>query len=837
MPLERALFLQIVEFLVPHVIDGQERRTLVQAALGHLKVINLLEWVGNAHDFAVHLVTSLDRWGDNTLELLLTQLSSNVGLDHEETIQALIAQIRATTQTGHWEGSPFPGLQAFQERHEPIFFGREQEIYRLAEMVRQKPLVAVIGASGSGKSSLIQAGVITRLRQSRTEQWHIIRFTPDQAGVKHPFASLRSALGQQWQVDLPSPDELAEQPALLKDVCQNWLAAPQRLLLLADQFEETFTTIAPTLRTPFIQALCALLDLPQIHIVLTLRSDFSEHCLNEPDLVDRLRQQIYVLSRPQPWALHQMIDGPAKAAQIKLEGGLIETILSDTGSEPGNLALLAYTLDELYKIADSRRDRTILMDDYATLGGVQGAIGKRAEKAFDDLKLPLPDKAMLLAHVFRDLVEVDDRGTATRKRAQLATIAAEEQKLITAFTKARLLVSDEGWVEVAHEALFRSWERLKAWIAEAQEDLILLRQVQNAAYHWDRIGRPDYLLWQQERLNQVYEMQSRLHTTLTDVEQAFLKPEADRLLEEFRSDTRQHRRRSIIDRRSTIGEQALETMLASLQVDIGGEGRSGSGMVVNAIVKALKPYITVAVPRIIDELGSQEAYRRRQSVIILEKLEDLRAVPTLIEALKDEDYSVRESAARTLGKLGALEAVPALINALRGENRYIAESIVEALKSLKDLRAVPVFIDKLNEENPYLRWRLVSALGDLGDLQAVPTLISLLGDKDDSVQRNAIRALGQLKDPRGVPELIKLINSKYIEVIGYATLALVDIGDERGLQALRSNSQISTILKRFMRIPFVYEAKVINALEIIGTPEALAVVNQWRQEHPDKDDT
>jgi very-short-patch-repair endonuclease/formylglycine-generating enzyme required for sulfatase activity len=150
---------------------------------------------------------------------------------------------------------------------------------------------------------------------------------------------------------------------------------------------------------------------------------------------------------------------------------------------------------------------------------------------------------------------VDERGTATRQRADQGHFDNAAQRLMQAFVQARLLVTDGGTVEVAHEALFRRWERLKGWIAGAQEDLILLRQVRSAAQEWEKKGRPDFLLWPQERLVLVYAMRERLKPELNPVEEAFIEPEQARLLREIEILTTDHeRRRDIGDRLAVIGD-------------------------------------------------------------------------------------------------------------------------------------------------------------------------------------------------------------------------------------------------------------------------------------------
>ncbi len=479
-----------------------------------------------------------------------------------------------TIASRRWEGSPFPGLRSFMPADAPIFFGRERETDMLVKRVTDNRFVPVVGASGSGKSSLVGAGLLPRLQANAissettgSKDWFVVQFTPGQSD--HPFAALFDGILKTFEALRPSPFETRRiknqfVQDLLADpltACDTLTAALEtvkaptwaEVLLFIDQFEELFTLAKPESIAPFARMLAALAAQPRVRVVVTMRHDFVYRAIEIPELAELLNLGSLHLSAPTAGALAQMLKRPAELAALEFEDGLPEQILSDMGSDAGALALMAYTLDELYKIADSRHDRRLTFVDYAALGGVQGAIGKRAEQTFQ--KLPLDDKETLLGRVFRELVEVDERGTATRQRAPQGRFGEQELALVQAFTTARLLVMDETEVEVAHEALFRSWTRLKDWITEAQEDLILLRQARNAAHDWQTKHRPDYLRWPQERLVLVYAMQARLNPELNEVEKDFIEPEQHRLLRELdKIDTKHERRRDIGDRLAVIGD-------------------------------------------------------------------------------------------------------------------------------------------------------------------------------------------------------------------------------------------------------------------------------------------
>jgi formylglycine-generating enzyme required for sulfatase activity len=373
--------------------------------------------------------------------------------------------------------------------------------------------------------------------------------------------------------------------ALLKEAgAPDWA----EILLFIDQFEELFTVVQPDERARLVAVLEAILASRRLRCIGTMRSDFYENCLELPALTNLLKDASYPLAAPTAAALYEMITRPAERAGLVWDDGLPGRILQDTGSESGALALMAYALDELYNHSQARDDRRLTEAAYHSIGGVHGAIGKRAEIVFE--KLTLPDKERLLQRVFRELVAVDERGTATRQRARLDNFNPDELTLIRSFADARLLVTTsdspllerraadsplpdahpsdsplpEGEgpgvraksaeVEVAHEAVFRSWERLKNWISESQEDLILLRQMRAAADEWARKGKPDFLRWPAERLQPVYAMIERQQPNLSQTERDFMEAEQKRLWRELQNEaTGGERRRDIGDRLAMIG--------------------------------------------------------------------------------------------------------------------------------------------------------------------------------------------------------------------------------------------------------------------------------------------
>ena len=505
------------------------------------------------------------------LEVLVLDILNRLGADVPNDAPLKNDENVTTIQPVAWDThkSPFPGLRAFTEEDAPIFFGRGYETDALIKQLHDSRFVAVVGASGSGKSSLVGAGLIPRLRANAIEgskDWEIARLIPGES----PFEHLYDALLEIFPQFKPNPMEarrirqnfiadMREAPQTLIDICiaglEN-LPAWAQVLLFVDQFEELFTLSNPDDTKAFAAMLDAIAKSERLRVVVTMRADFYHRAVEYPQLAELLRAGSFPLAIPKRDALRQMIERPAERAGLNFDHALVDRILDDTGDEPGNLALMAYALDELYKLDD---DKILTHNEYEQLGGVQGAIGTRAENQFMTLGLD----ENVIQQVFHALVEVDERGTATRRREQFQpdSLPDEVRKLIKAFTEARLLTtnydrtSKMATVEVAHEAILRSWPRLTEWIEDTQDDLRLLRQVRNAAAEWDEKGRPDFLLWPQERLALVYAMQERLNPELDKIGQDFIEPEQNRLLREIEDiETDHKRRRWIGERLATIGD-------------------------------------------------------------------------------------------------------------------------------------------------------------------------------------------------------------------------------------------------------------------------------------------
>lgn len=473
-----------------------------------------------------------------------------------------------------WNAPPFPGLRPFTRNDAPIYFGREPEIEELVTRIQQNRLTAVVGASGSGKSSLVWAGLIPRL----ADNIEVIRFTPAEisddpfiAMANAMISSLRSKHGHEEMRPKDLGRELLEEIVLLDEICIRILQAgkttpialendrfpPKVLLIFIDQFEELFTQVKASLRDAFVRTITQAQNAQHFRIIMTMRADFYHECLQWENLSQLLQSGSYPLPMPGLEALHQMITKPALIAGFIFDRNLPEMILVDANNNSGALPLMAYALRELYDYSQRRNDSRLILSDYHEMGGLVGAIGKVAHRLFPHLSDT--DQANLYA-IFLKLLIVNDQGIVTRKHAKWKDFESSELPLVHKLIEGRLLVSDtddkkDVSIEVAHEALFSSWNLLNEWLAQTRDLHILVRQMREAVVTWKKAApeQQDSLLWHGERLKMINVavdlLQLRTLRGLDEDEKKFLTSEVERLVEKLKHDSLTH------DDREDIGHQ------------------------------------------------------------------------------------------------------------------------------------------------------------------------------------------------------------------------------------------------------------------------------------------
>jgi transcriptional regulator with XRE-family HTH domain len=433
--------------------------------------------------------------------------------------------------------NPFKGLRAFGEADAENFFGREtlvqQLLARLGEGGELSRFLGVIGPSGSGKSSVVRAGLIPALRRGGlpgSENWFVVDMFPG----KHPFEELEASL---LRIAVNPPESLLLQ---LKDGSRGLLRSIHRILpadesvelvLVIDQFEEVFTLIEDeSERALLLESLAtAVLDeRSRLRVIITLRADFTDKPLRYVDFGEMLNRRFEFVLPLTADEVERAVAGPAQRVGLKLEKGLVSTIIRDTGNQPGALPLLQYALSELF---EKREGRTLSNKAYKEIGGVLGALGRSAETVYANLDEASQSAARQL---FLRLVTLGEGTEDTRRRvlrAELESLGTDKTqllKVIDNFGKARLLSFDRdpitrgATIEVAHEALLREWTRLREWLNESRADVRTQRQLATAANEWQHSNCDQSFLMIGSRLEQFEGWAANTTVALTLDERAFL---------------------------------------------------------------------------------------------------------------------------------------------------------------------------------------------------------------------------------------------------------------------------------------------------------------------------
>jgi len=435
---------------------------------------------------------------------------------------------------------PYKGLNYFDEADADLFVGREALTAKLVEHTLAltatgspagEHLLAVIGASGSGKSSLVRAGLAHALQWNKASaDWVIKILTP----TAHPLESLALSLSEQngsIAAAAQLMDDLAGDARSLGLYTRRELqAAPgKRMLLVIDQFEELFSLCrSEAERSAFIGNLLCAASEPDgpILVIITLRADFYAHCGAYLELREALARQQEYIGAMRTEELRRAIEEPARRGRWELEPGLVELLLHDVGHEPGGLPLLSHALLETWH---RRRGRMLTLSGYTSSGGVRGAIAETAEAVFTD-QFSVEQKE-IARRVFLRLTELGDETSTgdTRRRTTFDELilkpeqAQATQEVLKVLADARLIITNADSVEVAHEALIREWPTLRGWLEENREALRLHRKLTEAAQEWARRNQEADVLLRGVMLAQACQWADSHAAEMNSLEREFLQ--------------------------------------------------------------------------------------------------------------------------------------------------------------------------------------------------------------------------------------------------------------------------------------------------------------------------
>jgi WD40 repeat protein/serine/threonine protein kinase/DNA-binding XRE family transcriptional regulator len=433
-----------------------------------------------------------------------------------------------------WLANPYKGLRAFSEADEADFFGREsliqQLLARLAEENTTARFLAVVGPSGSGKSSVVRAGLLPALRRGGlpgSERWFIAEVIPG----AHPLEELEAAL---LRIAVNPPESLRSQ---LQENERGLLRAVKRVLpadeavelvLMIDQFEEVFALVSDAaVRDHLLDSLLAVVSDPRarVRVIITLRADFYDRPLVYTRFGELMLQHTAFVLPLTHDELQAAITSPAERAGLTLEPGLVSAIVKDVSEQPGMLPLLQYALTELF---ERQEGRSLTLKAYHECGGVLGALSRRA----DELFVALDAQAQAAARqLFLRLITPGDGTEDTRRRVRSAELTGNDgamETVIDLYGRYRLLTFDRDpitrgpTIEIAHEALIRTWARMRSWIEASREDLRVQRRLIETATEWANADHDPSFLAIGVRLSQFTALAQAGDLPLNDMEQAYL---------------------------------------------------------------------------------------------------------------------------------------------------------------------------------------------------------------------------------------------------------------------------------------------------------------------------
>ncbi len=480
-------------------------------------------------------------------------------------------------------GSPYLGLRKFEVDDKDKFFGRDNWIIELTDYLKQKNVLLLLGASGSGKSSLVQAGLIPKLKDNLGANKLVnLTFVPDVNPFESFYGCLLANRYKQSQVKLAQAvkeDTLIKVVERLKNNSDLWF-------IFIDQFEELFTRTPKTERDIFIKSLIKLIEKNDslVKIVMTMRADFLDKLSPYPSLGKIHDQYSKMLTDMDESELRLAIAEPAARNGVIFEKGLINQIIADFYEQAGSLPLLQYTLDLLWE-KNHIQERVLNIKIYQDIGGVTGALEKQADKIYSQFN---EQQRKAAEEIFLELISLEGEKAVSR-RANKSSFEQEEmqREVLYQLIDNRLLVSKgedgKATVEVAHEALLRSWQVLQDLIREKEEIIVLRSRLYADAKQWDDLQKQDAVkasseLWGGSKLKRIVNLiKEKSLSNLDDVAVKFIK--ASYHYQKQREKIEAERKRREVDT-----ELSLANSLSGYSLHLFNE----EGKELDAIVEAIK---------------------------------------------------------------------------------------------------------------------------------------------------------------------------------------------------------------------------------------------------------
>jgi basic membrane lipoprotein Med (substrate-binding protein (PBP1-ABC) superfamily)/DNA-binding SARP family transcriptional activator len=497
-------------------------------------------------------------------QILLHDPALGARVQHDPTSHApAVATVR----------NPYKGLRPFREDDTGDFFGRHTLVGQLvAELAGGARLVALVGPSGSGKSSVVEAGLIPAVRRAAvagSETWVIVQMIPG----RHPFEELEAALLGAVSDPLPKPGEQPDDgDGALVRTARQVLPPEAQLLLVIDQFEELFSTVDEAEQRRFLHGLTVAVSEPrhQVRVVLTLRADFYDRPLLDAEFGPSFSRGVVNVVAMTAGELEAAIVRPAKLVGVEVAPALLAELVLDTAAQPAALPMLQYTLTELF---DTRADDALTLHEYQTLGGLRGLLSRRSEALYLAMD---PEHQQVALQVFLRLVRLGHGTADSRRRVTIGELTDLDldhvllSDVLEEFGRHRLLsfdhdpVTGDATVDVAHEAVLTEWDRLAGWIDGHRADLGRHAPLAAAADEWASSDRdPDYL-FTGGRLADLEAWVQGTSLELTSTERDFVDASVQRRREQEADEAIRRERHRRLERRARTRLLALVAAVALL---------------------------------------------------------------------------------------------------------------------------------------------------------------------------------------------------------------------------------------------------------------------------------
>lgn len=431
---------------------------------------------------------------------------------------------------------PYQGLAAFQARDSDRFFGRDELVLDLVGRLRQHRVLVVGGASGSGKSSLVRAGLIPAIRAGAlpdSAQWPAVVFAPGADPLKELEYQLRK-LVDNLQVNLPDDFFSATDDTRWRRMVEYITDATGGILICIDQFEELFTFNHERKTLDHILAAFASMSDPSeslIRLVFVIRADFYASASRFPWLAEVISRNQVLVGPMTRKEMHKAITEPARRARLSLDKNLVDAVLEDSGATTGTLPLVSHALAETWKLRSGNR---LTLENYHATGGMFGAITQSAEALYSETLNP--DEQHVARCLLLRLISPGQGVPDTRRPIAVTDLqdTADNkiiQHVLAALVEARLLTIDSDIVQLAHEAIILTWPRMQDWINESRDDMRVLQRIQRVASEWHEAGRdPDLLYhgtpllsaleWFESHKDNANALETEFLTTAADAEAA-----------------------------------------------------------------------------------------------------------------------------------------------------------------------------------------------------------------------------------------------------------------------------------------------------------------------------